>query len=541
MPPLTQNGAAMMRHLGFAATLVLLGACASSPPPPAASAAMDMDDEQVTAALFDAIRDQPPLLQAYVRRFPKGADLHNHLSGAIYAESYIKRAAAAGMCFDVTRRTIVAAKPACDAAKGRPAVAGANGDLRATMIDALSMRYFVQGEGAASGRDQFFATFSRFGAVSDDWGAMLAEAAERAAQNHILHLELMISPDRGRVREVARRLAAAGAWTGDLDAFQTRLAPELPPIVAQARADLDQAEAGKRRILQCDTPQPQPGCAVTIRYIAQVIRLLPPEQVFAQTAMAFALVRSDPRIVSLNFVGAEDDAVALRDYSRHMRMIAHLRQAHPEVPVTLHAGELSAGMVPPEDLRFHIREAVEVAGARRIGHGVDIMHEEDAIGLLEEMARREVLVEINLTSNDVILGVAGARHPFTVYRRFGVPLALSTDDEGVSRSDLTQEYIRAVEDFGLDYDALKTLSRNSLTYAFLPGDSLWDDGLPRSYVDACDRADPSRPPPAACAAFLAGSEKAQAQWRLEAAFAAFEDAVAGDVERHPGLLAGSAQ
>src|SRR5690606_9778653 len=131
-----------------------------------------------------------------------------------------------------------------------------------------------------------------------------------------------------------------------------------------------------------------------------------------------------------------------------MRMIAHLRRAHPEVPVTLHAGELSAGMVPPEDLRFHIREAVEVAGARRIGHGVDIMHEEDAIGLLEEMARREVLVAINLTSNDVILGVAGSRHPVPVYRRFGVPLALSTDDEGVSRSDLTQEYIRAIEDFG---------------------------------------------------------------------------------------------
>lgn len=199
----------------------------------------------------------------------------------------------------------------------------------------------------------------------------------------------------------------AASWTGDFDAFEQRPAPQLPPLIATARADLDRAETGKRDILGCDTPRPQPGCAVTVRYIAQVVRLLPPEQVFAQTVTAFALAEADPRIVGLNFVGAEDDGVALRDYRLHMRMIAHQRQRHPDVAVALHAGELVAGMVPPEELRFHIREAVEVAGARRIGQGVAIMHEDDPIGLLEEMARREVLVEINLTSNDGILGVTG--------------------------------------------------------------------------------------------------------------------------------------
>ena len=528
----------MMRSLGFAAILLLLAACAGSPPQPAFDAAA-ADDEAVTADLFEAIRGQPPLLQAYVRRFPKGADLHNHLSGAVYAESYIARAAATGMCFDGQRQALVPPRPPCDARKGRPPVAGADGALRGRMIDALSMRNFVPGETAASGRDQFFATFSRFGAAGDDWGPMLAEAVQRAAENGAHHLELMVSPDRGRVRAVARRLTGAGRWTGDLDGFQAALAPELPALAAAASAGLDQAEARKRAILECDAPKPKPGCAVSVRYIAQVVRLLPPDDVFAQTVMAFELVRADPRIVAINFVGAEDDGVALRDYRQHMRMIAHLRRQHPGVAVALHAGELSSGMVPPEDLRFHIREAVEVAGARRIGHGVAIMHEDDAIGRLETMARRGVLVEINLTSNDLILGVAGASHPFTVYRRFGVPVAISTDDEGVSRSELTQEFVRAIRDFGLGYHDLKTLARNSLTYSFLPGDSLWDDGpwddgRPRSYVDACEEAG------AACAAFLAGSEKARAQWRLEAAFAAYEEDVRRDVERHPYLLSGAA-
>lgn len=178
--------------------------------------------------------------------------------------------------------------------------------------------------------------------------------------------------------------------------------------------------------------------------------------------------------------------MALRDYRLHMRMIGHLRQRYPDVAVALHAGELVAGMVPPEDLRFHIREAIEVAGARRIGHGVSIMHEDDAIGLLELMARRDVLVEINPSSNAVILGVAGADHPLPIYRRFGVPVAISTDDEGVARSEITQEYIRAIRDFDLDYDDLKTISRDSLTYSFLPGASLWVGEDARTYVAACE-------------------------------------------------------
>ena len=54
-----------------------------------------------------------------------------------------------------------------------------------------------------------------------------------------------------------------------------------------------------------------------------------------------------------------------------------------------------------------------------------------------------MMVEINLSSNEGILGVEGDAHPFPVYRSAHVPVALSTDDEGVSRIDLTHEYVRA--------------------------------------------------------------------------------------------------
>jgi len=186
--------------------------------------------------------------------------------------------------------------------------------------------------------------------------------------------------------------------------------------------------------------------------------------VFVQTATAAALIRAEPRLVGLNRVGPEDYLVARRDYTRQMEIIRFLAK---DVPVALHAGELWLGLVPPPDLTFHIRQAVEIGGARRIGDGVSLAFERDAQGLLADMRARPVVVEISLTSNDVILGVRGKDHPFPVYLAAGVPVVLSTDDAGVSRIDLTNEYFRAARDYGLGYAQLKAIARNSLSYSFL--------------------------------------------------------------------------
>jgi adenosine deaminase len=178
--------------------------------------------------------------------------------------------------------------------------------------------------------------------------------------------------------------------------------------------------------------------------------------------------------------------------------------------------------VHPQELRFHIREAVEVAQARRIGHGVDIAYENDAQELLKDMRERGVLVEICLTSNDVILNVRGDEHPLPLYLEAGVPVTLATDDEGVARIDLTHEYQRAAMTYGLGYRELKTMARNSLAHSFLPGDSLWQPGT-SALAEACAGNTPgSENPTQTCADFLASSEHAREQWRLEAELVAFE-------------------
>jgi len=58
-----------------------------------------------------------------------------------------------------------------------------------------------------------------------------------------------------------------------------------------------------------------------------------------------------------------------------------------------------------------IRDSIDIGHARRIGHGVSVAWEKDLPGLLAQMAQDGVMVEINLTSNESILGIAGDAIP----------------------------------------------------------------------------------------------------------------------------------
>jgi adenosine deaminase len=127
----------------------------------------------------------------------------------------------------------------------------------------------------------------------------------------------------------------------------------------------------------------------------------------------------------------------------------------------------------------------------------------------------------------VILGIHHTDHPLAAYRAAHVPLALSTDDEGVSRIDLTHEYVKAAEEQNLTYMDLKQSARTALEHSFLPGQSLW--ASPDRFaqrVTACGLAISARSQPApACQGFLKANKRAELQWELERRFADFEVAI----------------
>jgi len=469
------------------------------------------DPEARTAQYFASLAPDSAERLEFLRGMPKGGDLHNHLVGAIYAESWLRWAAEDGFCVDLASPRIT--NPPCDAAHGRPPAAALATDPVAygKMVDGLSMRNVAPQP--IAGHDRFFQTFGRFDSNPKRTGDALAEVAARLARENTFYVELMLSPGMNE----ARALGQKTGWSDDMGALKTRLDQAgLPALVQHTRHDFDEAEARLRAVLKCGTAASDPGCRVTIRYLAQVIRTFPQEQVFAQVALGAELAAADARVVGLNLVAPEDDLRTLRDYAEQMRIVGFLTGQGQTVNVSLHAGELAPGLVPPEDLGFHIRQAIEIAGAKRIGHGIDIASEDNAAQLLGEMRDRQILVEINLTSNDEILGIKGATHPLPLYRRNGVPWALSTDDAGVARIDLTHEYQRAATDFGLGYADLKISARNAVAFSFLAGQRL------AAAPDCTAEIGAEQPAAPSCVAFLAANDKAREQWRLEAAFHRFE-------------------
>jgi adenosine deaminase len=486
--------------------------------------------EQRAARAYDAARANPLELRAFLVRMPKGAELHYHVTGGVYAETFIHDAAEDGLCVDLASHAFIQPEPAsqtppthpaCRDGQAPAATAFTDHHLYDALIDAFSMRSFVPTAGT-SGHDHFFDTFGKFFAISDrHHGEWLDEIAARAASQNEQYMELVEKPNSPHIAQIAAQVG----WNDDMAQLRSDLlAHGLRDDVSIVHAAIDEAEASRRKIEHCGEPQEASGCKVKIRYLYYVLRESPKEQAFAQTLLGFEIVSADSRFVGINYVQPEDGIVSMADYALQMKMVGFLHGLYPKVHISLHAGELAEGLVPPEGLCCHIRLAVEDAHAERIGHGVDVMHEDRPYELLKEMAAKHVMVEINLTSNDVILGVTGKDHPFPIYRKYHVPAALSTDDEGVSRIDLTHEYVRAAETYALSYADLKQMVRTSIEHAFLPGPSLWrqPDEFARPVTACASDAPRAAKPSAACGTFLNSSEKAEQQWELERRFQEFE-------------------
>lgn len=510
----------LLRH-GVWCALALLGGVAHAAPPLSSPSLPATAREEAVAARFAKAAASPTELRLLLRAMPKGADLHNHMGGSVYAEDFLRWAGEKGLC--LSPATPAFAAPPCAPGQSVKEVAEKQPFLFARMVDALSTRGWQHGVGRndTSGHTQFFQSFDRFDLAAEGRDADGLVATRRIATlDHVLYIELQHNP--GGTWGWAAAAPDGPLTEADLPARFAQEQAGLEQIVTRAIAVLDAQEKAVNATLHCGTPQAEPACAVVVHYLAQSARGMAPGAAFRSLMASFALAARDPRFVGVNIVEPEDWPVALRDYDLHMAMFRFLEARYPQVHRSLHAGELTFGMVPPLDLKDHIAKAIREGGAQRIGHGTDIAFEEDAEATMARMAREGIAVEINLTSNAVILGVAGADHPLNLYRARGVPVVLSTDDQGVLRTDMTNEYVRAAREQGLGYRDLKAISRAGLEFSFIPGASLWQGrhvGVP---VAPCAQGFGAP----ACRDLARGSEKARLQLVLETQLAAFEEAVA---------------
>ncbi len=411
---------------------------------------------------FELAKRSEPELIAFLRRMPKGGDLHNHLGGATYSDFLLDTAKGEAKRFDTRTHAFTE-----ETGPGTLGMAEFLADpaLIADFKNQLSLRGWYPN--TTNGHDHFFQTFQRIGSADRSWGQMLAEILARNEYQSVYYLELMAT-----TAPPENVLRFRSAFKGlNLDDLEGSFAPfqELITDSNIRRAFKDYTSSWEdqaRSILGRDSK-------VVVRFIPQLDRVGSLEKFFVSAVMFMTAIQADDRIVALNIVAPEDMPASRWQFDAHMKILDFLWRRMGQPDLTLHAGELILEDSPVEAMWDRIRRTIVEGHAKRIGHGTSVAWERDLPGLLELMKQQGVLVEVSFSSSESILGVQGDRHPFQMYRRAGVPICISTDDEGVSRSNLTMEYVKAVRRYDLSYREVKDLARNCLEYAFLPGDSLF--------------------------------------------------------------------
>jgi len=462
-------------------------------------------------SFFAQIKSDPKALYTFLKEMPKGGELHYHLAGGAYPETMLALAAKGNYCFDPLT-SMISKTDTCHGVKA--ATLATKPDAYHKVIRDWSMQDFVAGQ--QSGHDHFFASFFKFMPVVMDFRPqLLAEVIKRAADQHELYMEIMILPDNAASTGFAKLIGHSESFA---DKQKILLAnQDFQKNITHTREESTRILQETHRILGCDSKPKQPVCRVTVKFQYYILREQALDNMFAQALNGFAAAAASNNIIGVNLVQAEDGVISMRDYRAQMQVMKFMHTAYPHVHIALHAGELSTAIVSPQELGFHIRDAIFTGQAQRIGHGVDITYEKDGGQLIKHMADKSIAVEINLISNRKVLNIGGQEHPLRYYLANHVPVVLSTDDEGILRTDLTEQYVEAVTHHGLDYPTIKAINRNTLTYSFLAGKSLWADPRKSIRVKACQNlASP------ACRLFIKNSPKAQLQWLLENQLALFE-------------------
>jgi adenosine deaminase len=443
----------------------------------AAHAASPASNEAATARHYAALVSgtEPKLaeLTMFFSQMPKGGDLHHHYSGAIYAEQYLEFLDKDGWCVNKFSFKVETSKEVIDAERAQPpaqreclgaAEIYADDYTWRELLQRWSSKDFYNHSGLQAPPDrQFFQTFGYFNPVANtNFHDGLLRLKQRAIAENVSYIETIFDMSPFVVNKDFDEMAWQNVnndaaldtqmrgWMAALehDAAFNKSVTDFAGRVEQAAAGIDDAN-------------------FTMRYQPFVLRLFNPSQVFSSMLSAFKAAGVSDKIVGVNIVGQESQAVSMRDYTLHMKMFRFLKAVYPKVKVALHAGELALGDVPPEGLQFHIDQAISVGHADRIGHGIDLAHESNVVGIMKTMREKDIPVEINLTSNGFISGIKGENHPITLYRKYHVPYVISTDDAGVTRHNLAHEYVLFASQYKPSYAELKQASYNSIRYSFL--------------------------------------------------------------------------
>ena len=427
---------------------------------------------QATNDYFETIRDNEVALTAFFSHMPKGGDLHHHFSGSIYAEPLLQRAIAADFYLNTETMDVRKEKPPTGDWQLFSTLK-TNGTLDSYQQKIMQKWSIKDYNYVDYPSDKlFFESFMKFEpAIKGNFGQGLLELKNRAISENVSYIETQLSTipttlntdDLTKFNSRLRKLALAKDEKAILTTLDSVYSSLLKKEAESYAKDFNTNFVAKlHKDLKIDDKQ------FTMRYQNFVLRFMEPVDLFKNLVIAFISADGSPLIAGVNIVSPEDGATSMKDYWLHMLMFKYCHSRYPAVKYAMHAGELTLGLVQPEELTWHISAAVYTAGANRIGHGVDLAYEKDSYDLLRYMAKKSIPIEINLVSNEFILKVKDSRHPLIMYKEFGVPIVISTDDAGILRTNMTEQYVLLAKRYkNVSYTDIKQYVYNSLHYSFI--------------------------------------------------------------------------
>lgn len=424
---------------------------------------------------FELAKQSEPELIIFLRYMPKGADIHNHAGiGDVYSDYILDYAYDQKFNYNLkTNEFTTLPEKENFIISCRSLVS--NSAYLYQFLNQYSIRGYKHGN--TDGHDHFFNAFIGIQSSKYPEDKMLLEVIRRNMYEHTQYLEIMVScVPNGILKKF--KSALAGFDINNLDDAYNKLEKLTADIEIkkEIKSYLDKRDKYLKEELHLAESITGNNGDIIIRYIAPLERTISLSDFFAFAVAEITAIHADRRIVGLNLVAPEDFPCSRHNFGNQMKILDFLWRRMGTPNFTLHAGELTLKYSPVEPMRTRISESIKLGHALRIGHGISIAWEDNPIELLEYMKENKILVEICLSSNENILNLKGNSHPFLLYKKAGVPIAICTDDEGVNRSNLTMEYVKAIQQYNLTYEEVKDLIRNSIEYSFLPGLSLYING-----------------------------------------------------------------
>lgn len=434
--------------------------------------------EKAVSEYLNSIRNNPAALTAFLHKMPKGGDLHHHYSGSVYAETYFDFIEKAD--FYVNERTYAISKELDDKEiksewkkisqlKSEKSI----DEIRYNLFKLWSVRDYNFLDEPSN--KHFFDSFGKFGpAIGLNYRAGLIEIKERAKSENVQYIETMF-----RQIEFSNRLPEK--FIPYNDALRKLQNEKNEKALHDTLFSLYKEIQNKKTVEAVlefnkeieDLHKGIDDSLFLMRFQNYVLRFYEPVDFFTRLITAFISSDLSRLVVGVNIVAPEDHDVSMQDYWLHMQMFRFCHEMFPGEKYSMHAGELTMGLVKPEDLNWHINSAVKIAKANRIGHGVDIAYEEGSSDLMDYMSVHEIPIEINLVSNEFILNVKDHEHPVSLYFQHEVPIVISTDDAGILRTDHTEQFkILALRYPEIPYEEIKTFVYNSIKYSFIEEDHI---------------------------------------------------------------------